>query len=82
MNSFIELAGVNQDLLVYLAIDVSIAILLLGAMRFLLGLSTKVNSTEELAKEDNFAFGISVAGSILALGIVLTGAITGEAASS
>ena len=82
MNSFIELAGVNQDLLVYLAIDVSIAILLLGAMRFLLGLSTKVNSTEELAKEDNFAFGISVAGSVLALGIVLTGAITGEAASS
>ncbi len=82
MNSFIELAGVNQDLLVYLAIDVSIAILLLGAMRFLLGLSAKVNSTEELAKEDNFAFGISVAGSILALGIVLTGAISGEAASS
>ena len=82
MNSFIELAGVNQDLLVYLAIDVSIAILLLGAMRFLSGLSAKVNSTQELAKEDNFAFGISVAGSVLALGIVLTGAITGEAASS
>jgi uncharacterized membrane protein YjfL (UPF0719 family) len=51
-------------------------------MRFLSGISAKVNSTEELAKEDNFAFGISVAGSILALGIVLTGAITGEAASS
>ncbi|OUR80857.1 hypothetical protein A9Q75_09290 [Colwellia psychrerythraea] len=82
MNSFIELTGVNQDLLIYLAIDVSIAILLLGAMRFLSGLSAKVNSTEELAKEDNFAFGISVAGSVLALGIVLTGAITGEAASS
>ncbi|TMM47515.1 DUF350 domain-containing protein [Colwellia ponticola] len=82
MNTFIELVGVNQDLLIYLAIDVSIAILLLGTMRFLLGLSSKVNSTEELAKEDNFAFGISVAGSVLALGIVLTGAITGEAASS
>jgi hypothetical protein len=82
MNSFIELAGVNQDLLVYLAIDVSIAILLLGAMRFLSGLSAMVNSTQELAKEDQFAFGISVAGSVLALGIVLTGAITGEAASS
>lgn len=82
MNTFIELVGVNQDLLIYLAIDISIAILLLGAMRFLSGLSAKVNSTHELAKEDNFAFGISVAGSILALGIVLTGAITGEAASS
>ncbi|PKI12843.1 DUF350 domain-containing protein [Colwellia sp. 12G3] len=82
MNTFIELVGVNQDLLVYLAIDVSIAILLLGAMRFLSGITAKVNSTEELAKEDNFAFGISVAGSVLALGIVLTGAISGEAASS
>ncbi len=82
MNTFIELVGVNQDLFAYLAIDVSIAIILLGAMRFLSGVSAKVNSTEELAKQDNFAFGISVAGSILALGIVLTGAITGEAASS
>jgi hypothetical protein len=82
MNTLIELVGVNQELLAYLAIDVTIAILLLGAMRFLSGITAKVNSTEELAKEDNFAFGISVAGSILALGIVLTGAITGEAASS
>jgi uncharacterized protein (DUF1778 family) len=81
MNSLIELVGINQDLFVYLAIDVSIAILLLGAMRFFSGLSARVNSTQELAKEDNFAFGISVAGSVLALGIVLTGAITGEAAS-
>ena len=37
---------------------------------------------EELSKKDNFAFGVSVAGSILALGIVLTGAITGENAPS
>ncbi len=82
MNTFIELVGVNQDLLVFLAIDVTIAIILLGAMRFLSGLSAQVNSTEELAQHDNFAFGLSVAGSILALGIVLTGAITGETASS
>ena len=82
MNTFIELVGVNQELLVFLAIDITIAIILLGAMRFLSGLSAQVNSTEELAKQDNFAFGISVAGSILALGIVLTGAITGEAANS
>ncbi|MDG1847813.1 MAG: hypothetical protein P8J35_04190, partial [Candidatus Marinimicrobia bacterium] len=64
----------GPDGLVYLAIDISIAILLLGAMRFISGLSAKVNSTEELAQKDNFAFGISVAGSVAALGIVLTGA--------
>ena len=81
MNALIELVGVNQELLVYLVIDITIAILLLGAMRFLLGLTSKVNSTEELSQKDNFAFGVSVAGSIFALGIVLTGAITGENAA-
>jgi len=69
-------------LLIYLAIDISIAILLLGAMKFISGLSAQVNATDELSKEDNFAFGISVAGSIAALGIVLTGAISGENAES
>jgi len=82
MNTLIELVGINQELLIFLAIDITIAILLLGAMRFLLGLTSQVNSTEELAEKDNFAFGVSVAGSILALGIVLTGAITGENATS
>jgi len=82
MNTLIDLVGVNQELLIYLAIDITIAIILLGAMRFLLGLTSQVNSTEELAQKDNFAFGVSVAGSILALGIVLTGAITGENAPS
>jgi hypothetical protein len=82
MNNLIEITGLTQDLLIYLAIDVSIAIVLLGAMRFISGLSANVNTTDELSKQDNFAFGISVAGSITALGIVLTGAITGEAADS
>lgn len=82
MNTLIDFVGVNQELLVYLAIDITIAIMLLGAMRFLMGLTSQVNSTEELAHKDNFAFGVSVAGSTLALGIVLTGAITGENAPS
>lgn len=82
MNSFIEITGLNLDLLIFLVIDIAIAIVLLGAMRFISGLSAQVNSTNELAKEDNFAFGISVAGSVAALGIVLTGAISGENADS
>jgi hypothetical protein len=82
MNTFIEITGLNLELLIFLAIDITIAIVLLGAMRFISGLSAKVNSTDELAKEDNFAFGISVAGSVAALGIVLTGAISGENADS
>ncbi len=82
MNTIIDITHLNQDLLIYLAIDITIAILLLGAMRFISGFTAQVNSTEELSKEDNFAFGVSVAGSVAAMGIVLTGAITGEAADS
>ncbi|WP_068544643.1 DUF350 domain-containing protein [Thalassotalea crassostreae] len=82
MNNLFNITNISQDIMVILAIDVVIAILLLSAMRVINGLTAKVNTTEELAKEDNFAFGISVAGSISALGIVMTGAITGEAANS
>ncbi len=82
MNTLTEITGLNLDLLIYLTIDITIAILLLGAMKFIAGLSANVNATDELSKQDNFAFGISVAGSVAALGIVLTGAITGENAES
>lgn len=82
MNNFFDATPFTQDLLVYLAIDLVIAIILLSAMRLVSGMAAKVNSTEELAQKDNFAFGISLAGSILALGIVLSGAITGETATS
>ncbi|PCI63004.1 MAG: hypothetical protein COB35_02090 [Gammaproteobacteria bacterium] len=82
MDKLLNVISFDQQLLAYLALDIAIAIILLGTMRFISGISAKVNTTEELAKHDNFAFGFSLAGSILALGIVLTGAITGEAASS
>jgi hypothetical protein len=82
MNTLLEATSFNPELIKFLLVDVIIAIILLGAMRFISGVSAKVNTTEELSKKDNFAFGISVAGSIAALGIVLTGAITGETAAS
>ncbi|NMP32255.1 DUF350 domain-containing protein [Thalassotalea sp. M1531] len=82
LNTLLEITALNSDLLIFLAVDLTIAIALLSAMRFVSGVSANVNTTDELAKQDNFAFGISVAGSIAALGIVLTGAITGEAAES
>lgn len=80
MNTLLEVTAIDSRLFAFLAVDISIAIILLGAMRFISGLSAKINTTQELAKEDNFAFGISLAGSVGALGIVLTGAIVGEAA--
>lgn len=82
MNILFENTALSLDLLIYLVIDIVIAIILLSTMRFISGLTAQVNATNELAQEDNFAFGISVAGSIAALGIVMTGAITGENADS
>jgi len=82
MDKLLNVISFDPQLLAYISLDIIIAIALLGAMRFISGLSAKVNTTEELAKHDNFAFGISLAGSTLALGIVLTGAIMGEAAAS
>lgn len=74
--------GITPQLAVILIIDLSIAIVLLTLMRYSQGWSAKVNSKVELSENDNFAFGISTAGAVAALGIVLTGAITGEAATS
>ncbi|WP_448211289.1 DUF350 domain-containing protein [Colwellia sp. MEBiC06753] len=82
LDTLFEITALNTNLLMFLAVDIIIAIILLSAMRFISGISAQVNTTDELSKQDNFAFGISVAGSIAALGIVLTGAITGEAAPS
>ncbi|MPY23701.1 DUF350 domain-containing protein [Shewanella psychropiezotolerans] len=74
--------GITTDLAIILVIDLTIAIILLTLMRYLQGWTAKVDSRVELAERDNFAFGISTAGAIAGLGIVLTGAISGEAASS
>lgn len=82
MNAISPILEFNPELLVYLAIDVIIAILLLSTMRYVMGITGKVNTTQELSQRDNFAYGISMAGSVLAMGIVLTGAITGESANN
>ncbi|WP_076539731.1 DUF350 domain-containing protein [Shewanella sp. UCD-KL21] len=80
--TFLNDFGLTQDLAIILAIDLTIAVILLALMRYLQGWSVRVNSRAELAERDNFAFGVSTAGAVLALGIVLSGAITGEAADS
>ncbi|MCL1065900.1 DUF350 domain-containing protein [Shewanella olleyana] len=80
--TFLTDFGLTLDLAIILAIDITIAVVLLALMRYLQGWSIRVNSRAELAERDNFAFGVSTAGAVLALGIVLSGAITGEAANS
>ncbi|WP_111978248.1 DUF350 domain-containing protein [Algibacillus agarilyticus] len=82
MNIFNEHFYISPELLTLLAIDLVIAVLLLTAVRYLAGLWMGVNTRDELSQKDNYAFGISMAGSVAGVGIVLTGAITGETANS
>jgi len=82
MNELWNVLAGHDGLLGYLLIDMAVAILLLGGIRFLMGVIGKVNTNDELAKKDNFAYGISMAGAIAAMGIALSGAIEGEVAGS
>ncbi|MCJ8349631.1 DUF350 domain-containing protein [Moritella sp.] len=72
----------SSDLLLFLLADLIIALAFLFAMRFFTGTVDNIDTIDELAKRDNFAFGISLAGAIFGLGIVLSGAISGEKAAT
>ncbi|RUP83371.1 hypothetical protein C7Y69_02235 [Alteromonas sp. KS69] len=75
MDALIKLVPLGSDLWIYLAIDVSIALALLVVMKWVTGLVRKNSVTEELGIKDNFAFGISIAGGMLSLCIVLSSVV-------
>lgn len=82
MNELMTMLGQSSSLVGYLLIDMAVAIVLLGGIRYTMGFIGKVDTKDELAKKDNFAYGISMAGGVAAMGIALSGAITGELAGS
>jgi uncharacterized membrane protein YjfL (UPF0719 family) len=61
-----------------IAIDLLIAIIMLTAVGKVTGLVSNVKSVHELSEKDNFAYGISFAAAILSIGIMLTGALSGD----
>ena len=65
-----------------IAINLTIAIAAICGFRFFFGLLSGVNTTVELAEKDNYAFGISFAGGAGALALVLSAAVSGDAAVS
>lgn len=68
-----------------IAIIVINAALVIGALilfRFGMSAMIGVNAKSELDKEDNYAFGIVIAGGILALMLIMSGAISGDAQAS
>ena len=71
---------ITPQALLYIGLDVAIALVLLIMMRWVFGLWTRVDGTDQLSGKNNFAFGISVASSLMALSIVLWSAA--ERASS
>lgn len=74
MHLLVNLISLSSDIWVYLTIDIVLAIVLLFMMRLLSGRMASVSTSDELCAQDNFAFGISVAGRMLALCIVLSAA--------
>lgn len=77
MDVLVKLTQLPHDLWVYLLIDISLALLLLMIMKWLSGTFKKRSVADELGVQDNFAFGISMAGGMLSLCIVV-GAVVGR----
>jgi hypothetical protein len=77
METLVKLNPLSAEIWGYLAIDVGIALILLFVVRWMSGRVTKISVSNELGERDNFAFGISVAGRMLSLCIVL-GSVVGR----
>ena len=76
------LNNINIWHLQLLAIDFVIIFLLFVSLRLIKGLVSNVHATDEIASKDNFAFGVSFAGGIAALAIMLTGVSQGAFAAT
>ena len=63
-------------------LDFILAVILMVAVRKVTGLVSGLDTTHELSERDNFAFGISLAGAIFALSLMLTGVLSGDVAGS
>ncbi|MBL4606841.1 MAG: DUF350 domain-containing protein [Pseudomonadales bacterium] len=79
MSEYFLLTSVDRWLFTVLFIDLFIAVILIIALRFFYGLVANVHATNELAERDNFAFGLSFSGGVLALAFMLMGVLSGEA---
>jgi len=64
-------------LLSVIGLDLLVAVIAIFALRLIFGLVSGVNTTDELSKKDNFAFGIAFAGAALALAQVVAASVAG-----
>ncbi|GEA10540.1 DUF350 domain-containing protein [Alteromonas sp. KUL49] len=75
MDTLVQLIPLDNSLWTYLVIDFGIALALLLVLKWLKGALSKTSVTEELGVKDNIAFGISLAGGMLGLCIVLSAVV-------
>ena len=69
--SMIWIAGI-------ICIDLILAVIAISGYRYFQSVTQGINTTQELSKKDNFAFGIAFAGGALALAQIIAAAIGGD----
>ena len=77
-----EFINVDLDLALYYLVDFIIAVAILSGMRYLAGTVASVSAMHEISQKDNKAFGVSLAGAMVAVSIMLMGVVSGEAGFS
>lgn len=75
MDTLVKLVPLDSSLWTYVVIDFGIALALLLVLKWLNGAFRSNSVTEELGVKDNIAFGISLAGGMLSLCIVLSAVV-------
>jgi uncharacterized membrane protein YjfL (UPF0719 family) len=78
----INFSAIDAYVYQIILINLVIAVGLLSCLRFVTGFVANVDSAEELATRDNYAFGIAMAAGIVALALMLTGAVSGEVSAT
>ncbi|MBL4640013.1 MAG: DUF350 domain-containing protein [Kordiimonadaceae bacterium] len=74
--------GLTTDYLAVLGINLVLTVLVLASIRYIIGMISSVNTKEELTVRNNPALGISLAGVVLGVGIIMSGVISGDASAS
>ena len=65
-----------------IGIDLVLAVIAISGYRYFQSVTEGINTTHELSKKDNFAFGIAFAGGALALAQIIAAAVGGDPAES
>lgn len=77
-----NLIGIDPSMVAYYVVDFLIVAAILAGMKKMAGVIGNVSAHDELSERDNFAFGISMAGAVIGVAIMLMGAVSGEAAKN